>query len=177
MNALDSLKIESYIEDHLPNEYPGGDLPWQVYQTVRNSLVRASRQVGPTGPMGEVKIVAGVADPYLQWGTDRSFWESGDPEAIYDIEVDQYNSEKYCYADVNRPDAFNADWLTSVTAALRSHDGWGLGIRNIPLGYVLIFGTKVMVNGRLARCRTPLEVLEVGRSLLQLQRIERELHE
>jgi len=36
-------------------------------------------------------------------------------------------------------DPFNAGWLLAVTATLREHEDWGLGINNIPHSYVLIF--------------------------------------
>ena len=55
-----------------------------------------------------------------------------------------------------------------MTRTLREHDGWGLGIKNIPDGYVLIFGTRLLVQGRrLSRCTTAPEVVEAVRYLLR----------
>jgi len=57
--GLDSLKVIPFTRDRVPNEYPGGDLPWQMYHGVRNALVQTCRRYGPTGPMGVVKIATG----------------------------------------------------------------------------------------------------------------------
>jgi hypothetical protein len=61
---LDSLKVVPFNRDRVPNDYPGGDLPWQMYHSVRNALVKTCRKYGPTGPMGVVKIIPDVEDPY-----------------------------------------------------------------------------------------------------------------
>jgi hypothetical protein len=118
--------------------------------------------------MGEVRIIGDVADPYLQVGKDRDFWERGDPDPTYYIIPDQYNHERYCYAELYGDDPFNPGWLLSVTAALREHKGWGLGIGNIPDSYLLIFGKRLMVKGwQLDRCQTASEVVVAVRRLLK----------
>jgi hypothetical protein len=168
VKELDSLKVVTFTEDRIPNEYPGGDLPWQVYHSVRNALVRVCRRYGPTGPMGEVKIVEDVSDPYMQLAEDRDFWEQGDADPTYYIIPDQYNHERYCYAELFGDDPFNPGWLLSVSATLQEQKGWGLAIGNIPNSYVLIFGKKLMVKGRkLSGCKSASEVVEVVRRLLK----------
>jgi hypothetical protein len=167
MKGLDSLKIVPFTRYRIPNDYPGGDLPWQIYHSVRNALVETCRRYGPTGPMGVVKIVSDVEDPYLMLAEDRDFWEDGDPDPWYHIIDDQYNHERYCYAELYGDDPFNAGWLLSITATLREFEGWGLGINNIRDSYLLIFGKRLMVKGRLAKCKTAEEVLATASQLLK----------
>jgi hypothetical protein len=78
--GLEALKIVPFTRDRVPNDYPGGELPWQVYYTVRNALVQTCRKFGPTGPMGVVKIVADVADPIKMLAVDPDFWQRGDTD-------------------------------------------------------------------------------------------------
>jgi hypothetical protein len=165
--GLDSLKVKSFTRDRVPNEYPGGDLPWQAYHRVRNALVQTCRRYGPTGPMGVIKIVPQVEFPLRMLAEDRHFWEWGDPDPMYFILDDQLNHERYCYAELNGEDPFNAGWLLSITEALREFDGWGLSVNNIPDSYVLIFGNQLLVKGRLAKCRTAIEVVEEAGRLLK----------
>jgi hypothetical protein len=168
LRELDALKVVSFTKDRIPNPYPGGELPWQMYHSVRNDLVRVCRRYGPTGPMGEVKIDVDVDDPYRQIARDHDFWESGDPNPTYYIISDQYNDERYCYAELYGDDPFNPGWLLSITETLREHEGWGLGIDNIPHGYLLILGNKLMVKGpKLARCKSAFEVVTAVRRLLK----------
>jgi hypothetical protein len=164
---LDSLKVVPFNRDRVPNDYPGGDLPWQMYHSVRNALVRTCRKYGPTGPMGVVKIIPDVEDPYRMLAQDRDFWESGDPDPWYFIIDDQYNDERYCYAELYGDDPFNASWLLSITATLREFEGWGLGVKNIPESYVLIFGKRLLVKGQLAKCRSAAEVVATACRLLK----------
>ncbi|WP_439627405.1 hypothetical protein [Gemmata sp.] len=167
MSGLDSLSVVPFAAKRIPNEYPGGDLPWQVYHTVRNAIVATCRRCGPTGPMGVVKIVADAVDPYLMLAHDPNFWERGDQGPTYYILDDQPNSERYCYAELLGDDSFNACWLLAITATLREFDGWELGVSNIPGSYVLIFGNRLMVRGRLAKCRTATEVVETAQRLIR----------
>ena len=143
-------------------------LPWQVYHNVRNTIVRTCRRYGPTGPMGEVKIDENVEDPYRQIAEEHDFWQDGDHDPHYYIIDDQYNHERYVYAELYGDDPFNAGWLASITAILREHRGWGLGINNIPDSYILIFGKRLMVKGKkLSRCKTASEVVTVATQLLK----------
>jgi hypothetical protein len=164
---LDSLKVKAFTQDHVPNDNPGGKLPWLAYHTVRNALVQTCRQYGPTGPMGVVKIVPDVENPVLMLVEDRDFWEQGDPDPMYFLLDDQLNHERYCYAELYGDDPFNFGWLLSVTKTLREFDGWGLGVSNIPDSYVIIFGKRLLVKGRLAKCQTATEVVEGARRLLK----------
>ena len=143
-NGLDSLKVKAFTQDHLPNDYPGGDLPWQTYHTVRNALDLARMLV-----------------------KDCDSWELGDPDPMYFILDDQMNHEQYCYAELYGEDPFNAGWLLSITETLRVFKGWGLGVGNIPDSYILIFGNRLLVKGRLAKCQTAVEVVEEARRLLK----------
>ena len=77
------------------------------------------------------------------------------------------NHERYCYAELYGDDPFGAGWLLSITETLREFDGWGLGVSNIPDSYVLIFGDRLLVKGRLAGCGSASEVVESARRLLR----------
>lgn len=165
--GLESLKVKAFTRDHVPNDYPGGDLPWQTYHTVRNALVQTCRRYGPTGPMGVIEILPDIENPLLLLVEDRDFWEPGDPDPMYFILDDQLNHERYCYAELYGDDPFNADWLLSVTETLREFDGWGLGVSNIPGSYVLIFGKRLLAKGRLAKCKTAGDVVVKASQLLK----------
>jgi len=167
VKSLESLKVVPFTRDHVPNDYPGGELPWQVYHTVRNALVRTCRKYGPTRPMGVSQIVPDVENPMLMLVEDRDFWEHGDPDPMYYIIEDQLNHERYCYAELYGDDPFNASWLLSITQTLGEFDGWGLGVSNIPESYALLFGKRLLVKGRLAKCKSALEVVETARRLLK----------
>jgi hypothetical protein len=167
VKGLDSLKVVPFTEDRVDNPYPGGTLPWQMYHTVRNALVETCKRYGPTGPMGVITIDSTVDDPYRHAVHNPGFWQRGDPDPMYFIIDDQYNSDRYCYAEMLGNDPFNAGWLLSVTRTLREFKGWGLGVKNIPGSYVLIFGKRLMVNGGLARCKTAAEVIETASRLLR----------
>jgi hypothetical protein len=118
--------------------------------------------------MGEVQLIQDVEDSYRQALLVRDFWERGDTDPMYYIIDDQYNDECYCYAELYGDDPFNPDWLLAVTATLREYKDWGLGINNIPNSYLLIFGKRLMVNGRqLSRCRSTTEVVETVPRLLK----------
>jgi hypothetical protein len=120
--------------------------------------------------MGVVKIVEDVESPYMMLAEDIDFWESGDPDPWYYIIDDQYNHERYCYAELYGDDPFNGSWLLSVTATLRKFEGWGMGVTNIPDSYVLIFAKRLMVKGRLAKCKSAPDVVASARQLLKEQR-------
>lgn len=165
--GLDSLKVKVFMRARVPNDYPGGKLPWQTYHTVRNALVQTCRRFGPTGPMGVIKIAEDVENPLMMLAKDRDFWERGDPSPAYYIRDDQLNHERYCYAELYGDDPFSAGWLLSVTETLRQFEGWGLGVNNIPDSYVLIFGNRLLVKGGLAKCKTASEVVAQARRLLK----------
>ncbi len=157
MNELDQLKVVQFTLRRIPNPYPVGDLPWQVYHTVRNAIVRTCRRHGPTGPIGECVIEDGRNAPAID------VWGRGDNHATYFIVDDQYNDEPYLYAEVH-PNAFNREWLADIAATLQEFPGWAIGIKNIPDGYLLIFSDKLMVQGEpLRKCRDAASVIKAVR--------------
>jgi hypothetical protein len=79
----------------------------------------------------------------------------------------QLNHERYLYAELYGDDPLNPGWLLAIVETLRRFDGWGLGVTNIPDSYLLIFGRRLMVKGRLSRCRTASEVVQTARTLLR----------
>ncbi|MDX1962912.1 MAG: hypothetical protein SFX18_07155 [Pirellulales bacterium] len=165
--GLEKLKVKPFTQDRIPNDYPGGKLPWQTYHTVRNALVQTCRRFGPTGSLGVVKIAWDVKDVYLMAMQDKNFWEHGDKNPMYYLLEDQYNNEQYCYIELYGDNPFNADWLIAITETLREFDGWGLGVNNIPDSYVLIYGKGLMVKGNLAKCKSAHQVVERASYLLK----------
>jgi hypothetical protein len=162
MNGLRRLKVRQFTNDRVPNPYPGGELPWHVFHTVRNAVVRACRQFGPVGPLGECPIDQGRDGP------DLRAWERGDADPAYFIVDDQPNHERYVYAELYGDDPFNPEWLAGVVIALRDFSGWGLGVSNIPDAYVLIFGDRLLVKGPIFRgCHDALDVVEAARRQLR----------
>lgn len=167
MKSLDSIKIVAFTQDRFANPCPSGHLSWQDYHSVRNALVTTCRKFGPTGPMGIIRIVDGIDSPYEAIVKDRTFWELGDDDPAYFIVDDQMNDERYCYAELYGENPFTADWLESIAATLRKHKGWGLGINNIPGSYLIIFGNRLMVKGRLEKCASATDVVTVASRLLR----------
>jgi hypothetical protein len=158
VKELEQLKVVRFTLKRIPNPYPGGDLPWQVYHTVRNAIVRTCRLHGPTGPMGECVIEEGRDFP------DINVWERGDKQLGYYIIDDQYNHERYLYMELYGDDPFNPAWLASVVRTLKEFPGWRIGINHIPYGYILIFGNKLMVHGEpFQKCRDAASVITVAR--------------
>jgi hypothetical protein len=137
----ESLTIEHYTAERIPNPYPEGDLPWQVYQTVRNSVLRCCRKFGTVGPMLECPINDGESEPLGNWATAEGF------DNDFFILDDQLNDERYIYIEVGRADAFTSDWLLGLMYTLAEHPGWGVGIDCIIYGYILVFAEKLMVCG------------------------------
>src|SRR5207302_1486354 len=60
----------------------------------------------------------------------------------------------YQYMEVCERRFFSTAWLHDLMTTLRDFPGWGVGILNINNGYLLVFGNKLMVNGRpFTNCR------------------------
>ncbi len=169
MGGLKRLKVKHFVTNHVQNPFPGGRLPWQVYHTVRNAIVRTCREYGPTGPMGEVQIADDVDNPYThmcEFEDPYSWWEQGDPDPVYYILDDQLNHERYLYAELYGE--FDPGWVHAVAHTLREFPGWGLGINHIPEAYVIIFGDKLLVKGRvLEPCQDADAVVEAVRRHLR----------
>ncbi len=160
----ENLKIEHFTAERIPNPNPAGETPWHVYHTVRNAMVRCCRRHGPTGSMGIFAF-----DPKKP-KFDFDQWESGDADPWYYIIDDQYNSERYLYIELCRSEALTIEWIRSVTVTLSEFPAWGMGVVNIPDAYLLIFESKLMVQGEpFAKCRTVAAVVDVGRAQLGLR--------
>ena len=156
--------IEHYSGERVPNPYPAGDLPWQVYHTVRNAVLRCCRGHGRAGPMGECPIADGDDTP--------DDWPLGDPDPLdFFVIDDQYNHERYVYLEIVRPEAFTEQWLRDLMRTLSDHRGWGVGIMSWPKAYMLAFGDKLMVTGRVfEQCRDFDCVVRQGQAALAKHR-------
>jgi hypothetical protein len=132
--------IEHYTAARIPNPYPEGELPWQIYHAVRNSVLRCCRRFGTAGPMGERPITADADTP--------DSWPLGDPEPTdFFVVDDQLNHERYIYVEVESARAFTKEWLLDLMHSLGPHSGWGVGIITIEEAYILAFADKLMVTG------------------------------
>lgn len=165
--SLDALKVRSFTSNRVPNDYPGGDLPWQTYHSVRNALVQTCRRFGSTGPLGVLTIVEGAKDLTKMLVKNSKLWEIGDQDPMYFLVDDQMNHERYCYLEVKSEAAVSKEWLAATTETLKRYEGWGLAVSNIPESYLLVFGNRLMVKGRLAKCRTAAEVVAESQRLLK----------
>ncbi|HUO09932.1 MAG TPA: hypothetical protein VM008_16630 [Phycisphaerae bacterium] len=141
--AMSDPTIEHYTAERIPNPYPAGDLPWQVYHTVRNAVFRCCQRFGSSGPMGECPISTAEEPPSNQWPL-------GDARpSDYFIVDDQLNDERYIYVEIVRPGAFTVEWLRDLVHTLAEYPGWGVGmqINALKAGYILAFADKLMVTG------------------------------
>ncbi|HWE39348.1 MAG TPA: hypothetical protein VG406_22550 [Isosphaeraceae bacterium] len=167
MARIDSLKVVRFDVDIdvVPNVYPRGRLPWQLYQGVRNEVVRACRWHGPTGTMGLCKIIAGALEP------DHQAWEVGDQVPDYYLDDYQYGNRLCLYARLYGDEPFNPYWLRDLVDVLERFPGWAIGVQNIRENSVFVFGDRLMVRGRALRlCSTVSDVVEAVGAFLDPRR-------
>jgi hypothetical protein len=120
--------IVHYDAERIPDDRPGAGLrAAEWFGAVRNAIVETCRCHGPTGPDD---FGAGV-----NYDT-----------VVYYVVADQFNTERYQYTEVCKPEGMTRAWLLDLMAALGKHRYWGIGIR-IPQGYMLVFDDRLMVTG------------------------------
>jgi hypothetical protein len=146
---LPKLKIKHYNAQRVPNPNPSGDVPWHVFHTVRNAVVRCCRKHGPVGALGVLPF--SPKRPRF----DILSWERGDPSPWYYIVDDQYDHERYLYGELFCENPFTLAWLSDITDTLSEFRGWGLCICNMWDCYLIIFESKLMVTGPVfENCKT-----------------------
>jgi hypothetical protein len=135
------VRIEYYSTDRIPD--PDGNATGLDFHETRNAIVRACRRHGPTGPFGVLDLdrADGKRDLF-------DIWERGDPDAVYYVVDDQYNSERYQYVECDA-DYLTDAWILDLMASLVNTPSWGVGICCIPMAYVLIFADRIMVTGEI----------------------------
>ena len=136
------VRIEHYTDDRIAD--PEGNVPLRTFHKVRNAVVRACKSHGPTGPMGLFpfgKVPGDASDVFTAWG------KTADSDPVYFVLDDQLNHERYQYVECLNPDHFTEAWIRDLMAALVGFRGWGIGIKNIPGGYILVFADRLMVTG------------------------------
>jgi hypothetical protein len=121
------VKVIHYTASRVANPNRRGDTTYAEFEEVRQGIIATCRQFGVTGPDA---------------GPDG---RSENP--AYYVVDDQYNSELYQYAEVYERAALSKAWVSAVMRTLASHTGWGVGIKNIKNGYLLIFADRLMVTG------------------------------
>lgn len=164
MKNANELAIKYYTENHVPNPSPGNDLSWPAYQRMRNHVIRACRQCGPVKGVGEW-----IIPPR---GEEEWPWSPGDSEGPYSVEVDQYDSDLYIYVDIDSPAAFNWLWIEAIVKVLKDHAGWGVGVRCLSNGYVLIFADRLLVTGQALRtCKNVADVICAVQEAMKLDQV------
>lgn len=125
------IPIIQFDGEYIPNPNPAGDTPIEEFYRVRDELLAASSQHGPTGPDD---LAIGHGDYYL-------------------VE-NQYNDEMYQRMDVHFPDAWSAPWLRSLIEVLEKNPPWGIYFGGYDTGQVVLFGDRLMISGpALSGCR------------------------
>lgn len=159
--------IEYYRTERIPNPYPAGDLPWTVYYTVRNAVVRCCREFGKVGPLGECPVT-GDHEPRIDE------WLPGDADPIdFFVIDDQYNHEQYVYVEIVEAPAFEGEWLRRLMQTLTEFPGWGAGILAFKSAYILVFADKIMVTGSIfENCRDFDGVVRQGQAELAKYKAE-----
>ncbi len=157
--------IEHYTAKRIPNPYPGGELPWQIYHTLRNAVFRGCRKFGKVGVMGVCPITDDTEIPFHNWHV-------ADRDAIdFFVVDDQYNDERYIYVEIELPSAFTERWLRGLMRILTDYPGWGVGIEGLPQAYILAFADKLMVSGRIfKKCRDLECIVRQGQAILAKRR-------
>jgi hypothetical protein len=80
---------------------------------------------------------------------------------------DRRNEERYHYVEVYEPSVMTLNWLKDITRVLRSFSGWGVGVKNLRRGYLLIFADRLLVTGpNFRRCKEASSVLEAAKKLV-----------
>lgn len=146
MAVIDSLRIEHYTAERVPNPACASGDEWF---DVADELVGACLKNGPTW--------SGCIGP-----------DPGDDVAVsFVFEDTQWNDERYHYVWVD-PTAFTREWLSDIVGVLGRFPGWGLGVKNVEQGYMLIFADRVMVTGLpFADCDSIDEIVTQARNNLE----------
>ena len=90
------VRVVHYDSRHVANPYPKGELPWQVYHTVRNAIFRACRSMGRREQWLNAQF-----DTIRTWTARYGMedWPIGDEPCEYFIVDDQYGHEQYLYME------------------------------------------------------------------------------
>jgi hypothetical protein len=160
-----TIIIEQYTAERVPNPHSRGKLPWQLYHSARNAVVRCCRRFGKVGPMGECPITDEKEIPF-----DR--WPLGDPEPLDFLVIDdQYNDDRYVYLEIVRPAPFTERWLRGLMQMLKRYPGWGVGVMGWSKAYMVVFADRLMVTGRaFESCGDLKSVIRLGRGQLEKRR-------
>jgi hypothetical protein len=160
--AWDSMLSPSEL---IPNPYPQGALPKAAFHDVRNALVRACRQHGPTGPAGEFRVrkrfLHSLINRLFGWSKNASYsaeswiWQFGDRGPGYQIVDEQFSDDMYQHIELETPAAATVEWLREMTAVLAHHPGWAVWVNSITQmsldcehqGYAGVFPDRLVVIG------------------------------
>lgn len=150
-------EIEHYFVDHVPNPSPTGGVDLGQFHKVRNTVFRACRKHGRVGAMGLYPFTKG---PFNDVRELISAWSAtGDSDPDFFLLDDQLNDERYQYLECCNRDVVTEEWIHTLMEALLGCSGWGVGIKNVQRGYVLVFARKILVTGPVFRKATTLSAV------------------
>lgn len=152
-------RIHYYTEERIENPYPLGELPWHVYHTVRNAIVRCCTEYGSVGPMDERPILDDEEE-------SDSKWQVGADDEEFFVLDDQMNDEQYIYVELTQPDVLTEAWIQAVMKTLIDFPGWGVGL-GFRAGYILIFADELLVTGECFKeCQDLAALVVAGRPVV-----------
>jgi hypothetical protein len=119
------------------------NVTWQEYYGFRNRILRALREFGAVGPMGEAIINADEDGPPDPWPV-----ESRNPDFF--VVDDWYNNWSYWAKVETEGRHISLAVVESLVAVLRTMPAdWAIGVSIPKNGYILLFADRFMVDGPL----------------------------
>lgn len=141
MSTTPPLRVEYYTSDHVDNPGPGDESSGDVFDAVGEQLVEVLQKHG--------SMWSGLIGPIQ---------EEEPSEIHYGLEDTHWNDELYHYLWVD-PRHFTGEWLTDVVEVLRRNKGWGVCVKNVACGYIIIFADRLMVTGKMFEGCTTVEAV------------------
>ncbi len=136
------LRIVHYVDTHIVDPRGQTTLPWEEYQAARNKILEVCRRFGTIGPMDLYPLQEGLTkdDAHRLWKSSPLY----DPDFF--VVDDQLNDERYIYVEINGS-AFSKEWIGDICDTLDEMRGWGVAVKNILNGYLILFPALLLVNG------------------------------
>jgi hypothetical protein len=147
------LRIVHYADRRINDPQGAFPLSWHEFQSMRNLVLQICRRYGTIGPMELCPIQKGLSEPDIY----RLWKHSEVAQPDFYVLDEQLNNERYIYIEVNGKAAFTSDFVIEISGALDGRPGWGIAVKNIQNGYLIIFGSIVLVAGPVFEGRDDLE--------------------
>jgi hypothetical protein len=139
---IPKVKYDTSACDGDPNN---SCVTWQEYHGFRNRILRALRNYGTVGPMGEARITEDETGPPEPWSV-----ECHDPDFF--VVDDWYNDWSFWAKVETQARNVSLAVMESLVAVLREMPvNWAIGISIPRRGYILLFADRFMVDGPLLK--------------------------